>query len=110
MKNSEPKSLNQFARWLEHAIEEVDFLCQYVDLNYFDQLEITQTAQTATRLACRFGAGELVVKQQAIFLPLEALSILGRLLKWAQKQIEKPTGLLNDKEVANLLGVSSRTV
>jgi predicted DNA-binding transcriptional regulator AlpA len=104
------KTLKQFHVWLEDIFDELQFLCRYAEPDFFDQLGVAETVEEAYRHACRFGAGHIVPKEQALPAPREGLAIVGQLLAWAKSQAKRSAELLSDTEVGEILGVSARTV
>ena len=64
--------------------------------------------EQARRLACRFGAGQLIGDESPTQTPLQALAVIGRLLAWADEG--DPPDLLSVRDVAAKLGTSSRSV
>lgn len=110
MPKSEPKTLHHFQRWLQSEFDDMDFYCRHAEADYFEQLQIGETVEQASRLACRFGGGHLIGKEQGVLTPREALVVLGRLLAWAREQSTHPAALLSAEEVGRLLGVSVRSI
>jgi len=107
--DTEPRTLLQFCRWLETACDNVNFQARYVEPDYLDRLEIEQTIDTASRLARRLGAGDLAPASGPMTIN-EALAALGALLAWARRQTATPPGVLSVGTVAEMLGVSTRSV
>jgi predicted DNA-binding transcriptional regulator AlpA len=110
MTKSEPRTHRQFRDWLEDTFDDLDPLCQYADPDDFDQMEIAQQVEQASRLACRFGAGDLIESEEPRRTPREALAIVGRLLARMNEKWDKPSDLLAVGEVARLFDISPRTV
>jgi len=84
------KTIREFRSWLEENIAFLENVLlhgpchvrpdgQAADAQYTD-LVIEEIIAEATRLACRFGAGDVVGK--AHLAPQSALAMLGRLLAW----------------------------
>ncbi|MEX0677114.1 MAG: helix-turn-helix domain-containing protein [Pirellulales bacterium] len=99
---SAPRTLREFHAWLQDVF---DGICEGPTAN-----EIEPMLQQAFRYACKFGAGELVGTISPLTEPDEALVILGRLLAWTADKTTKPAELLSAKDIAEMLGVSERTV
>jgi len=110
MPKSEPKNLSQFQRWLQSAFDDMEVCTRYAEPDFFDKLGVAETVEQASRLACRFGGGHLIGKEQGVMTPREALVVLGRLLAWTREQSSQPAALLSAEEVGRLLGVSTRTI
>lgn len=110
MPKTEPRTILQFRRWLEETCDDLEVYCRYAEPDFFDQLNIAQTVADANRLARRLGAGELVGLDPISPNPSEGLAIVGRLLRWANQQTDRPAELLSVEEVGRMLGISSRTV
>lgn len=110
MRKTEPKTLPQYLKWLQAAVDDMDFFCRHAEADFYEQLQIGETVEQACRLACRFGGGHLIGREQGVLTPRDALVILGRLLAWAREQSSQPAALLSAEEVGRLLGISTRTV
>lgn len=110
MPKTEPRTFPQFLRWLQGEFDDMETCARYAEPDYFEQLQIGETVEQACRLACRFGGGHLIGREQGILTPRDALVILGRLLAWAREQSSQPAALLSADEVGRLLGVSTRSV
>lgn len=72
------------------------------------QLEVAQAIENLNRLAYRFGCPHLC-ETQTVTHPRKGLEILGRFLAWAEKQLPEAE-LLTAEQVADMLGVSTRTI
>lgn len=110
MTKSEPRTPRQFRDWLEDTFDELDFLCQYADPDEFDQMVIAQQVEQASRLGCRFGAGDLIEPDRPTRTPHNALAIVGRLLSRMNEKWDQPSDLLSVEEVARKFDMSSRSV
>lgn len=124
-----PKNVRELAKYLRDEFDVLETLCKYgppdvrsdvleppstggasIALNdrLFVELEVANTVENACRLTCRFG-GLLACEPQTITEPRKGLEIIGRLLAWAESQTPLPE-LLTVEGVADMLGVSARTV
>ncbi len=110
MAKTEPRTILQFRRWLEENCDDLEIFCRYAEPDFFEQLSIGQTVADANRLARRFGAGDLVGLDPIAPGPSEGLAIVGRLLRWANEQTNRPAELLSVDEVGQMLRMSPRTV
>ena len=110
MSKSEPRTPRQFRDWLEDTFDDLEPLCQYADPDDFDQMEVAQQVEQASRLACRFGAGDLIEPEKPMRTPRDAMAIVGRLLARMNEKWDKPSDLLPVEEVARLFDISPRTV
>jgi predicted DNA-binding transcriptional regulator AlpA len=114
MRKTEPQTFPQFLRWLQAEFDDMDFYCRHAEADYFEQLQIGETVEQACRLACRFGGGHLIGKEQGVVTPREALVVLGRLLAWAREECSKGAGgtslMLTANDLAEMLGIDLRSV
>lgn len=99
-----PQTPQAFARWLKSRFADLDALSASAD--FYDQVAIAETVETANRYAARFGAP--VEPEKTLVMPREALATIGRLLAWTERRDQAE--LLSVAEVGRLLGLSVRTV
>jgi predicted DNA-binding transcriptional regulator AlpA len=103
-----PTNKTAFRRWLSERFEVLEALVQHGEPDFFSDIEVADLVEQAQRLACRFGAGDLIGERLAMPTPLQALAVLGRLLAWSEQR-DAPD-LLCVRDVAAKLGTSSRSV
>jgi excisionase family DNA binding protein len=124
-----PKNVKELVRHLHDEFDVLETLCKYgpplsqvnvsetlpvdgfpptQDDRFSMDLEVADTVENASRLACRFGA-PLVCETQRVTAPRKGLEIVGQLLAWAESRLPE-SELLTVDEVAHMLGVSVRTV
>lgn len=103
-----PTNKSAFRRWLREQFEVLEALVQYGEPDFYTGIEVADLVEHAQRLACRFGAGNLIGDEPPRPTPLQALAVVGRFLAWAE-QGDAPD-LLSVREVAAKLGTSSRSV
>lgn len=106
MKN--PANKTAFRRWLCERFDVLEALVQHGEPDFYTGIEVADLVEEAQRLACRFGAGNLIGDERPRPTPMQALAVLGRLLAWAEQG--EPPDLLSVRDVAAKLGTSSRSV
>lgn len=92
---------------LERTADELHALCRYGHSDLCSELDIADAVEALSLDAARLGCP--VPPERATMTPREGLSRIGQLLAWARENRDLPA-LLSDREVANLLNVSTRTV
>jgi predicted DNA-binding transcriptional regulator AlpA len=105
-----PKNLIQFGKWLDGHIEQLELLCQYGEPDFFNEFEVAQVVQDARRHAARLG---LCASSEQVPTTMSAgagLAIIGDMRAQVDQRTEQQSGLLSDKQVGKMLGISSRTV
>jgi predicted DNA-binding transcriptional regulator AlpA len=101
----QPKTKRDFARWLQAVFDD---LKDARDADFYEQMEIAQMVEEASVWASRFGAGHLIDQERPMVSPRDALTVIGRLLAWAEK--EENSATLDVYELAKLLGCHHRTI
>lgn len=103
----EPRTFEDFRRWVQDNYEELNTVCRYAKPDPFQDMAAADTVEEAGRLACRFGAGHLLEANGSTLTPRAALAILGRLLAWAN-QVERP--YLDSYAACNYLGITEQSL
>ena len=109
--SKEPRNLTQFLHWLERQFADMEVYTRFAEVDFYDKLGIAEMVEQASRLACRFGGGHLIGREQGVLTPREALVILGRLLAWAREQSSQPAGkYLDSQAAADYLGITVKSL
>ena len=104
-----PKTFRQLLAWLQDrydTLEHLDRFGQPNNLDFWLGLDVEAIVSDTTRVVCRFG-GPAAEPTTSV---TEALAGVGRQLAWAQERAMPAPRLLTVEDLANMLGMSTRTV